>query len=285
MDELEPEILAYYSAEWDEDARLRSGLNELELIRTQELIRRHLAGTRMTVADIGGGSGIHAEWLLQDGNEVTLIDPVPLHIEQANDRLGAAPGFRSMLGDARALPLDDHSVDAALLLGPLYHLTQRPDRITVFEEALRVTKPGGLVVAAAITRFASLFAGLEKGEIFVPEFHAIVEADVATGQHRNVEGRDYFTTAFFHHPDELIAEAIEAGLEDTTVFAVEGPVMSSAQNGRWWSNPEKREVLLGLIRLVETEPTLMGIGPHILLIARAPGHARLGEPPGETGTT
>ena len=126
------------------------------------------------------------------------------------------------------------------------------------------------MLCAAITRFASLFAGFEEGEIFEPEFREVVAADLDTGQHRNVEGRDYFTTAFFHHPDELIAEAAEAGLQHATLFAVEGPVMASPQNVRWWGDPEKRDILLDLIRAVEREPTLMGIGPHILLTSRSP---------------
>ena len=271
MDGLDPDVLRYYSAEWDEDARLRSGLNELEFVRTQELIRRHLPDGALEVADVGGGSGVHAEWLLADGHRVTLIDPVPLHIEQSEIRLGGNDRFTAILGDGRSLPIEDESVDAALLLGPLYHLTYRSDRIVAFSEALRVTRPDGLVAAAAITRFASLFAGLEEGEIFVPDFQRIIRGDLASGQHRNVEERDYFTTAFFHHPDELLAEAVDAGVADPEVFAVEGPIMATPQNAEWWRDPAKRGILLDFVRSVEREQSLMGIGPHLLLIGRVPG--------------
>ena len=266
---INPEIERYYSSEWDEDARLRDGLNRLEFLRTQEILRRYL-DPPMRVIDIGGGSGVHAEWLLSDGHTVDLVDPVPLHIDQANTALGATEGFTARLGDARALDGDDDIYDAGLVMGPLYHLTDRTDRVRALTEAVRVVRPGGVVAAAAITRFASLFAGLEADEIFVDQFRAVVERDLAEGQHRNVPGKDYFTTAFFHHPDELADEATEAGLVDIEVLAVEGPLGASPQVADAWEDPAKREVLLDLVRRVEREPTLMGIGPHLLLIGRVP---------------
>ena len=266
---IDPAIERYYAQDWDEDARLRSGLNTVEFVRTQEILRRYL-DPPMRVLDVGGGSGIHAEWLLSDGHEVDLVDPIPLHVEQASAALGDHPGFSASTGDARRLASDADRYDAALLMGPLYHLTDRTDRVLAISEAVRVVKPGGVVAVAAITRFASLFAGLEADEIYVDEFRAVVDRDLIDGQHRNPDGKDYFTTAFFHHPDELIAEATEAGLSDLDLLAVEGPLGASPQVAEAWEDPTRRQVLLDLIRRVEREPTLMGIGPHLLLIGRVP---------------
>jgi ubiquinone/menaquinone biosynthesis C-methylase UbiE len=78
---------------------------------------------------------------------VHLIDPVPRHIEQAADTAVTAEP-----GDARTLPVTDNSYDVALLLGPLYHLLDREDRLRALREAARVVRPGGLVAAAAIGR-------------------------------------------------------------------------------------------------------------------------------------
>jgi hypothetical protein len=52
-----------------------------------------------------------------------------------------------------------------------------------------VLRPGGIVVAAAISRFASLLDGLISGWLGDPEFDAIVERDLAEGQHRNPTNR------------------------------------------------------------------------------------------------
>jgi 2-polyprenyl-3-methyl-5-hydroxy-6-metoxy-1,4-benzoquinol methylase len=121
------EIIAYY-AQGKEDARLREGgapAGRLEFWRTQDVLRRLLPAAPARVLDVGGGSGIHAEWLARDGYEVDLVDPVPLHVEQA----ARLPGVTARPGDARALTATDSAYDVVLLLGPLYHLPERPDRV------------------------------------------------------------------------------------------------------------------------------------------------------------
>jgi ubiquinone/menaquinone biosynthesis C-methylase UbiE len=83
------------------------------------------------VLDVGGAAGIYALPLAAEGYEVHLVDPVALHVEQARAPSASqpdAPLASAVVGDARALPVDDHSADVALLLGPLYHLTGAADR-------------------------------------------------------------------------------------------------------------------------------------------------------------
>jgi SAM-dependent methyltransferase len=95
------------------------------------------------------------------------------------------------------------------MLGPLYHLTVRDNRLTALQKAGRVLRPGGLVFAAAISRFASTFDGLRAGFLADPEFEQIVERDIASGLHTNPRGRSgWFTTAYFHRPDEFAAELV-----------------------------------------------------------------------------
>src|SRR5690606_6644344 len=155
----------------------------LEFVRTQRLLARLLPAAPAVVLDVSGAAGVHAEPLAAQGYEVHLIDPVPLHIEQAR----AVPGLASAtLGDARALDWADDSVDAALLLGPLYHLTERSDRVRALAEARRVLRPGGVVAAAAISRYASTLDGLFRGHLREPAFEAIVERDVARAEGRRL---------------------------------------------------------------------------------------------------
>ncbi len=217
--------------------------------------------------DVGGGPGAYAAWLAEKGYDVRLVDPVRLHVEEA-ERRGAASAtpFSAALGDARSLAEADESCDAVLLLGPLYHLTERPDRLSALGEARRVVRSGGVVVAAAISRFASLFDGLLEGFITDPQFRGIVERDLRDGQHRNPDRRiEWFTTAFFHHPDELRAEVEEAGLAVDALLGVEGPGWLL---GERWAHPELREHVLWAARQVESEPTLLGLSPHLVVAAR-----------------
>ncbi|MDQ3822221.1 MAG: class I SAM-dependent methyltransferase [Actinomycetota bacterium] len=229
--------------------RLAGPTSRIEFASTQELLERFLPPPTAAVLDVGGGPGAYAAWLAERGYDVHLVDPVELHVEQARAR----GGFTAELGDARRLANEDASVDVVLLLGPLYHLTERDDRLLALAEARRVVRPGGLVAVAAISRFASLLDGLLSGHLGDAAFRAVVERDLGDGQHRNPDGRvEWFTTAFFHHPDELRAELVEARLALEGLFGVEGPGWLLAH---LWDDPARRDDVLFAARAVETEPS------------------------------
>jgi Methyltransferase domain len=117
------------------------------------------------------------------------------------------------VGDARTLRFPDESADAVLMLGPLYHLTDRADRVRALAEARCVCRRGGVVIAAAISRFASTLDGLRGGYLLDSAFASIADRDVRDGRHRNPTGDPrYFTTAYFHRPEEMAAECVGAGL-------------------------------------------------------------------------
>ena len=77
------ELLKFYSERFSEADRLVSGPSVLELLRTKEILSRLLPPPPAVVLDVGGGPGVYAAWLLARGYEVHLVDPVPLHVEQA----------------------------------------------------------------------------------------------------------------------------------------------------------------------------------------------------------
>jgi ubiquinone/menaquinone biosynthesis C-methylase UbiE len=191
------------------------------------------------------------------------------HVEAAR-RLDASPGrVTAEVGDARALPAEDDTYDAVLLLGPLYHLTEREDRLLAWSEAQRVVRPGGFVCAAAISRFASLFDGLARGYLFDPRFGQIVERDLEDGQHRNPsDALHWFTTAYFHHPDDLRQEAEDVGLEVIELVGVEGLAGWLPQLADQWATPEGRTAILQSARSVESEPALLGLSPHLITVTR-----------------
>ncbi len=271
-EELDAEILAYYEEGAERDRLLRRGLGRLEYLRTRELLTRYLPPAPATVLDVGGGAGVYALPLAREGYSVHLIDAVPLHIEQAKEASASqpnAPLAGAQVGDARRLVWNDKSVDAVLLLGPLYHLTSRDDRLQALREAYRVVRPGGVVAAAAISRFASTYDGLLRGFLEDPRFEEIVERDVREGQHRNPTGRpEWFTTAYFHLPEELRDEVIEAGFQVEAVVGIEGPAWVLPDLDSWLEDPPRRSRLLDAIRRVETERSLLGATAHILVVGR-----------------
>jgi SAM-dependent methyltransferase len=259
------EIVSHYT-KVPEDPRLSTGWGLLEFARTQELILRYLRAAPLQILDVGGGSGVYSAWLAALGYETHLVDIVPIHVERAR----RIPKIASAeIGDAQNLANPDQSFNAVLLLGPLYHLTERNQRLASLREALRVLRPGGILFASAISRFASLLNGLVIGTIDDSCFFAIVEQDLANGQHRNTtDNPEYFTTAFFHRSEELRGELVESGFTVLDIAAIEGPGWLASSFEERWSDRERREKLLELIRRVESDPAILGLSPHILAIGR-----------------
>jgi SAM-dependent methyltransferase len=258
---MDEHVRAYYEGGVELD-RLEQGYSRIEFARTKELLDRHLPPAPATVLDVGGGPGVYAEWLAERGYRVHLVDGSPLHVERATSRSGGR--FTAAIGDARALDEPDRAYDAVLLMGPLYHLPERGDRIAALRQAHRVTRDGGVLVASAISRFASLLDGLLRGYLQDPSFSAIVEQDLADGQHRSPDN-ELFTTAFFHRVEELSAEVGEAGFGVEAVYGVEGPgwLVRDA-----WDDEETRRNVLFVARVLEQEPTVIGLSSHLLVVAR-----------------
>jgi ubiquinone/menaquinone biosynthesis C-methylase UbiE len=269
---MEPNDIQVYYNRSREQGRLTSGSGQLEFARTQEIILRYLPKPPVTIMDIGGGAGIHALWLAKVGYAVHLVDLMPLHIEQAMSASAAQPDqplASARVGDARQLDFPDTSADVVLLLGPLYHLPERAERLAALREAYRVLKPAGLLFAATISRFASFLDGLARGTLADDYFAELVAQGLVDGQHRNPRQLPgYFSTAFFHHPAEIRAEVNEAGFHLETTLAVEGPVGFMPDFDKFWNDTTLRERLLQALRAVESDPAMLGATGHQITIGR-----------------
>jgi ubiquinone/menaquinone biosynthesis C-methylase UbiE len=266
---LPKDVITHYSSGY-EAKRLDVSDGKIERERTRELLERFLPPVPATVIDIGGGTGKHALWLARKGYEVHLIDIVPLHIELARQESAKQPEHplsSAEVGDACALKRDDNSVDAALLFGPLYHLTDKRDRLIALSEAYRVLRNGGVLMAVGISRFASTLDGLRSEYLKDPRFFEIVNGDLKNGLHINpTDNPFYFMDTFFHHPNELKSELDEAGFSDSRVYGVEGPSWLAPNIDEWWKDETQRNVLLEIARRLESEPALLGISSHLIAV-------------------
>lgn len=266
------EVVDHYRR-YDESSRLSGdGFGILERLRTEQILDRILPSPPATIVDVGSGPGVYAVWLAEQGHIVHAIDPVAHHIDQAQARAAAAQVSlgSAVVADARNVGQPEHSADVVLLMGPLYHLQERTDRLDALNEARRILRPGGTIAAAAISRFASTLDGLDRGFIDDPTFRAMVDETIATGRHHNpTDDPAYFTTAYFHLADDLADELADAGFTNVVVNAVEGIAWLAPDFAERLADPARRAQLLDLTDQLASAPSIIGVSPHLLAIGTA----------------
>lgn len=263
-------IIHYYTSGIEKN-RFDHDYFALEGFRTKSIIKRYIRDKEhLKIADIGGGAGYYGHWLQEMGHEVTLVDLTPENIHLAKI-ISAEKNIKLreyLVGDATNLPLPAESFDLVLLMGPLYHLTEKTDRVKAIKEAGNILKPGGTLISAIISRYASVMDGLHRDLVMDPDFENILHHDLDTGIHLNTTGDpNYFTTAYFHRPAELKTELVEGGLEFDRLIAVEGLGYTIANISEKWKKDDYRKRLSTILTRLESNPDILAVSPHIIGIA------------------
>ena len=267
LPEFDAAIDEFYTSRYDEVDRLQiRAVGRLERVRTQELLLAQLPPAPARILDVGGGPGVYAAWLASLGYEVTLVDPVVRHLEQAREH----GTFAVEHGDARALPVPDASADAVLLLGPLYHLLDPADRARALAEARRVVRPGGLIAGAFISRHAPIIDVASLLRINDDEIFERLRLLRTAGHNDSSRG---FTEAYFHTVEEIRADFAAAGLDDPAVYGIEGPLLSLVTSRLAEDRPDYFEAALRAARLVEDDPAMLAANAHLLAVTRAGARA------------
>ncbi len=260
------EIVDHYEHDYDESARITTGFGTLELVRTQEIVEpRAAAGPGCACSTWAAAPGVHARWLAEAGHEVEVVDPMPRHVE-AVGRARRPTASRSLRGSATraALPHDDGTFDAVLLLGPLYHLIDRDDRVQAWREA-RARREAGRARDRGRRSTASrrCSTGLARRPPRRPEFRTIVERRPPQRRSTAIPSGNprWFTTAYFHHPDELEAEAADAGVDGRRDRRRRGPrrLAAATRRAQWDDAAGRGRRSSTRPARVESEPTLRGL--------------------------
>lgn len=266
----DPKLIALreYYDRGRELVRLAESRGQLEFERTKEIILRHLPPPPAVVADIGGGPGRYSLWLAQLGYQVVHRDLMPLHVEQLQQAATGNPRIQTAVGDARQLDLTSESVDAALLLGPLYHLDRRRDRVRALAEAQRVACRGGPVFAAAISRWGTRMDAILRLRLYeaVPGAEAELAAIERTGRLPPLYPGSF--CGYLHRPNQLRAEIAASGLRLLDLVCVEGAAYLLDDLPERLADDNARRVVMETARALERVPELLGIGPHLLATAR-----------------
>jgi len=244
-------------------------------------VNTHAIASRLSpearVLDIGGGPGRYAIWLAARGHRVTLADLSPDLLDIARDRIAVA-GVGSLVeeiveADARDLTRwPDSAFDAALSLGPFYHLPDPADRARAVAELARVLHPGGMAFVALMPRYSLLRRTLSHPNewrlLAQPAFmrqlldDGVFENDVPgrfTGAYgvRVEEVAPFFARHGFATVALIGSQGILAGLED--------PLTTLARD-----DPAGYQAALGIAMQTADDPSILGLCNHLLYIGRKP---------------
>ena len=158
------EIVNRFYAQYEEDARLeRSVHGRLEYAVTMNYIHRY-ADKNAKVLEVGAGTGRYSIALAKEGMDVTAVELVEKNLEVLREHSKGIDNIRSYQGDATKLDkLADNTYDVTLVFGPLYHLYEADEVNKAIDEAIRVTKPGGVMLFAFISVFAIMYSNYFYG--------------------------------------------------------------------------------------------------------------------------
>ena len=139
----------YYNS-YNEEGRLLSQHGQVEYLTTMKYIRECLSEiSEPTILEVGAGTGRYSVTLAKQGYQVTAVELIPHNLELLKSKLDGSEPVTAIQGNALDLSVfSNASFSLTMLLGPMYHLYTREDKVKALAEALRVTKPGGYILVA-----------------------------------------------------------------------------------------------------------------------------------------
>ncbi len=139
----------YYNS-CNEEGRLLSRHGQVEYLTTMKYIHAYLSGMEDPgVLEVGAGTGRYSVALAKEGFRVTAVELVPRNLELLKAKLDGSEPITALQGNALDLSfLPDAAFSLTMLLGPMYHLYTEEDKLKALSEAVRVTRPGGIILVA-----------------------------------------------------------------------------------------------------------------------------------------
>lgn len=256
--------------EWD---RLDIPLCRIEFATTLDLINTYFAaGERL--ADIGGGPGRYMIELLRRGCRATLLELSPENVAFASEKLReyGLTADALLVGDALDLsPLHGQSFTGILALGPLYHLTEKRERIAFLNDARSLLNPNGILIAAYLNAWGIARSLLTDAPMWFAD-SGNVERLLTGASFVGARACSGFTECHWSTPDDALAEVREAGFVVLDEIGAEG-FANGARNeiaAIAKESPAAFEQIIALGVLTSRLPQYRRATDHFLIVGRAP---------------
>ncbi|MEG0847304.1 MAG: class I SAM-dependent methyltransferase [Niameybacter sp.] len=203
--------------EWQ---RLANPYSQVEYKTTLHLIKKYFPREGQ-ILDIGCGPGRYALAMLKQGYQVSLLDLSQRELAIAKDKIEEAGLKAEGYYCQSALELEgfeDNSLDALLVMGPMYHLHEEKDRLHILQEAKRIVKDKGIILIAYINTWGALKSSLyEFPESFLDKSHfeRYIQGNLKFNEDES------FTQTYFTTPPTALEEVEKAGLQVVTYAGAE----------------------------------------------------------------
>ncbi len=255
------EIVSSFYNQVDEDSRLeRNRHGQMEYITTMHYINKY-AKEGAKILEIGAGTGRYSVALAKAGYEVSSVELVESNFEVLKKNSAGLANLQAYQGDALDLSrFADNSFDITLLFGPLYHLYEPADVQKAIDEAIRVTKPGGIILTAFLSVYAILFDNYLNGTLL-----AGIEENFT---------KDYtirhFEEQLFTGYDIVEFEALFADkqVEHLNTVAVNGILELAEKRVDFAMSDEELEAFAKLWLAVCEKREMLGYSGHLLYICK-----------------
>ena len=255
------EIICGFYGQYDEEGRTtRSRHGQLEFYITMNYIHRY-ATKDSKVLEVGAGTGRYSIALASEGLDVTAVELVERNLAALRENSKEMSNIQSFQGDATDLGrFSDNSFDVTLIFGPMYHLYDIDEVNCAIDEAIRVTKPNGVILFAFISVFAIMYSNYFYG-------------NWAKGQAENFT-RDYqvrhFKEQLFTGYDVTEFENLFSGkpVEWITTTGVDGLIEPIEERPDFSMSDEDFFALSELYLAFSEKRELLGTTNHLLYICR-----------------
>ncbi len=255
------EIISSFYGQYNEDIRTtKSRHGQLEFLVTMNYIHRYTS-RHSKILEVGAGTGRYSIALAKEGMDVSAVELVEKNLAVLRENSKGMESIHSFQGDATDLSrFSDNTFDVTLVFGPMYHLYESKEVHCAIDEAIRVTKPNGVILFAFISVFAIMYANYFYG-------------NWAKGQEENFTNDfnvKHFKEQLFTGYDITEFEQLfyEKPVEWITTTGVDGLIEPIEERSDFFVSDEDFTALYEWYLAFSEKRELLGTTNHLLYICR-----------------